>query len=268
MKKIPSESKYAIVTGASSGIGATFAKELATKGYNLILIARRKEKLENLANILSQEFKVDVEVLQADLSNIEMIEEVVNRLKQVEGIEVLVNNAGFGLLGKFADIELSKQLDMINVHSIASFSLTRAVIPEMIKNNKGFIINVASVSGLMYKSGNIAYSVTKSFLIVFSEALQEELRNSNIKIQALCPGMTITEFHDKDKLPDFDKSVVPNSFWMTSESVVRKSLRALKRRKTVYIPSFKYKMVVWLYNGFIIGGITNFIVNKVLRTKK
>lgn len=268
MKNIPLGSKVAVITGASSGIGEMFARELAAKGYNLILVARRKQKLEELANEMNLKFKVSTEVILADLSEMTKIEELVTYFTEKEGIEVLVNNAGYGLLGNFVDIELSKQLKMIKVHSIASYCFSKAVLPAMLKNNKGFIINVSSLSGLMPKYGNVAYTVSKSFLIVFSQTLQEELRNTNIKIQALCPGMTVSEFHNKEKLPNFDKSSVPKKFWMTSEEVVRKSLKSLRKRKTIYVPGWKNRLSLRISNNFLIGAIIRYFISLRFRRNK
>ncbi|MCE7741242.1 MAG: SDR family oxidoreductase [Candidatus Heimdallarchaeota archaeon] len=265
MNEISEASKIAVITGASSGIGEAFAIELASQGYDLVIIARRIEKLDELANKVGTNFGTNSDIIIADLSQSKEIEMVIGRLKEIEGIEVLVNNAGYGLSGRFADVDLQTQLDMITVHNIASYSLTRAVVPDMIKRDKGTIINVSSMSGLMPRFGNVAYTVTKAFLIVFSEALQEELSNTKIKIQALCPGMTHTEFHDEDKLPHFDKSTVPKNFWMTSEDVAKKSLKALSRRKTIYVPGFRNRLLVGATNNFLIGGIIRFFVSWKLK---
>ncbi len=267
MSTTSSISKKAVISGASSGIGESFALELASQGYDLVIIARRTEKLEILANKLKTSFGTNSEILVADLSQNKEIDTLAKRLEKIEGIEVLVNSAGFGLSGKFAEVDLETQQKMITVHNIASFSLTRAILPDMIKRDKGSVINVSSMSGLMTKFGNVAYTTTKAFLVVFSEALQEELRGTSIQIQALCPGMTHTEFHDEKNLPNFDKSSVPKNFWMTSEEVVRKSLKALNKKNTVYIPGFWNKFIVRTTNNFLIGGLTHFIVSKVLRRK-
>ncbi|MHA1200715.1 MAG: SDR family NAD(P)-dependent oxidoreductase [Candidatus Heimdallarchaeaceae archaeon] len=257
----------AVVTGASSGIGEAFALEFASQGYDLVIVARRMEKLDELANRVGMDFGTDTDVVVADLSQKSEIETVITRLEEIGGIDVLVNNAGYGLSGKFADIDLETQLDMITVHNIASYSLAKTVLPDMIKRDKGAIINVSSMSGLMPRTGNVAYTVTKAFLIVLSEALQEELVHTKIKVQALCPGMTHSEFHDNNKSAHFDKSSVPKNMWMTSEEVVRKSLKALKRGKTVYVPGFLNRQIVKTTNNSITGGIIRYLVAGKLRKK-
>lgn len=263
-KRVP---PIAVITGASSGIGLSFAKKLAAKGYNLIVIARRKNKLEQLAEDLQKEYKTDVNIITADLSKLEDIQRVSNGILEFENVEVLVNNAGFGLIGSFVEDDPQKQTSMLMVHNLASFLLCRTVIPDMLRRNCGIIVNVASMSGLMVKYGNVIYTSTKSFLITLSQSLQEELKASNIKIQALCPGMTKSEFHDSKELQDFDKKSVPRNFWMTSDKLVEKSLKALNKRKTVYIPGLRNKLVVWTSNNILIGAIIRFFIRKKLKKK-
>ena len=219
----------AVITGASSGIGLAFARKLASEGYHLIITARRKERLDEIAHELQEKYGKVIEVISADLSKLEDIEMVSQKIQESKNLEILVNNAGYGLPGKFVDNDPVKQQDMLMVHNVASFQLCRSAVPIMLKNDKGTIINVASISGLMVKFGNVTYNATKSFLIVLSQSLQEELKYSNIKIQALCPGMTRSEFHNTEELKIFDKSAVPKNFWMTSETLVKKSFKALFR---------------------------------------
>jgi short-subunit dehydrogenase len=228
--------KTALITGASSGIGRSFAEILAKEGYNLILVARRKQKLDALAETLTKQFSIESKVLVADLSKIEQVKVVEETIKSLDNIDILVNNAGFGLSSSFAEGNYERQLDMVNIHVVASYLLSRAAVPIMLRVNKGLIINVSSMSGLMTKLGDVTYTTTKAFLIVFSESLQEELRDTNIKIHALCPGMTYSEFHDTKDLEKFDRSVVPKRLWMSSQEVATKSLRAARKGKVVYVP--------------------------------
>ena len=259
-------SKIAVITGASSGIGTAFAKELASQGYNLIIIARREQRLKELARILKEKHETNVEIIIADLSQIDDIEIITQRLEKIEKIDLLVNNAGFGLSGKFVDTEKTKLFDMIYVHDLASFSFCRAVLPNMLKRNQGSIINVSSMSGLMIKYGNVTYTVTKAFLISLSESLQEELRNTKIKIQALCPGMTKSGFHDTKELTSFNKNLVPKGLWMNSETLVKKSLAALNKKKTVYIPGFRNKLIVKISNNLFTGKIIRYLAYKRLKS--
>ncbi len=254
--------KTALITGASSGIGKSFAEILAKEGYNLILVARRKHKLDALAETLADQFSVETKVIVADLSITEQITNVVETIKSLEHINVLVNNAGFGLSSSFAKGDYERQLAMVNVHVVASYMLSRAAVPIMLRKNEGLIINVSSMSGLMIKFGDVTYTTTKAFLITFSESLQEELRNTNINIHALCPGMTYSEFHDTKELEEFDKSTVPKRLWMSSAEVVKKSLKAARKGKVVYVPGFLNRLSLFLSNMFIVRRLSQWIISR------
>ncbi|MBY9000831.1 MAG: SDR family oxidoreductase [Candidatus Heimdallarchaeota archaeon] len=254
--------KLALITGASSGIGKSFAEQLAEEGYNLILVARRKQKLEDLAEKLSKKFSTESQIVVADLSELEQIKNVVDIINSLDSIDILINNAGFGLSSGFAEGNAERQLDMVKVHVLASFSLCRAVIPVMLKRNEGLVINVSSISGLMIKYGDVTYTATKSFLIVLSEALQEELRKTDIRIHALCPGMTYSEFHDTEDLENFDRSSVPKGLWMSSSEVVRKSLKAARKGKTVYVPGFLNRVSLFFSNIALIRKISQWFIER------
>lgn len=254
--------KTALITGASSGIGKSFAEILAKEGYNLILVARRKQKLDELAETLSKQFSVESTVIVADLTEIEQMKVVEETIKSLEHLDILVNNAGFGLSSGFAEGNYERQLDMVNIHVIASYMFCRAAVPVMLKENKGLIINVSSMSGLMTKYGDVTYTTTKAFLIVLSESLQEELRDTNIKIHALCPGMTYSEFHDTKDLEKFDKSTVPRSLWMSSKEVASKSLRAARKGKVVYVPGFLNRLSLFFTKMVLIRKISQWFISK------
>ncbi|MCG3256822.1 MAG: SDR family NAD(P)-dependent oxidoreductase, partial [Candidatus Heimdallarchaeota archaeon] len=147
------EKPFAVITGASSGIGEAFALGLALMGFNLMIIARRENKLQEIAKELRDKQDIDVLVIKADLSKIEDIDMVYEKLRETENITLLINNAGFGVSGSFIESDLTKQIDMINVHNIASFQFCKAVLPQMIERNTGTIINVSSIGGLMVKYG-------------------------------------------------------------------------------------------------------------------
>ena len=230
--------KTALITGASSGIGATFARQLAAKGYNLFLVARRRDRLASVANELQKAHSVSVETLLADLANLSDIEKVERRISKIENLSTLINNAGFGVSGNFAETDPDKQIDMMNVHIVASVRLCRAALPGMIARHHGTIINVASTGAFVPIPGHIMYNATKAYLVFFSEALQAELARTGVNVQALCPGFTYTEFHDTSEFTTFNRSRIPKLLWMSAEEVVTKSLKALKRNKTVYIPGF------------------------------
>ncbi len=262
------EKPFAVITGASSGIGEAFALGLALMGFNLMIIARRENKLQEIAKELRDKQDIDVLVIKADLSKIEDIDMVYEKLRETENITLLINNAGFGVSGSFIESDLTKQIDMINVHNIASFQFCKAVLPQMIERNTGTIINVSSIGGLMVKYGGVTYTTTKAFLVTLSEALQEELRHTNIKIQALCPGMTESGFHNTKEFERFDKSIVPKKFWMSSYEVAQKSLEALSKKKTVYVPGFRNRLIVTLSNSKIFEKIIKSLAKRKLSKKK
>jgi short-subunit dehydrogenase len=233
-----------LITGASSGIGATFARRLATRGYNLILVARRKERLTNLVSELEQQYPVTAEILVADLSQSAGIEQVEKRITELESLAMLINNAGFGTTDNFANIVLSRQLEMVQLHVVASMRLSRAALPGMIAHHRGTIINVSSVAAFIPMPRNVTYCATKAFLNTFSEALQAELTGTGVQIQALCPGFTYTEFHDTTEFENYKRARIPKVLWMSAESVVDESLNALKRGQVIFIPGLKYRLLV------------------------
>ena len=233
----------ALITGASSGIGAAYARQLAAMGYNLILVARREERLAALAAELKERYPISAQVLAADLSNPAGVERVEAYIARLERLDVLINNAGFGSPGSFVEADFANQLAMIQVHVVASVRLTRAALPLMMTRQRGAIINVSSIAGLVPIPGSATYSATKAYLNVFSEALQAELRDTDIKIQALCPGFTRTGFHDTPEHQGFGRSEIPEFMWMSAEEVAAQSLSGLDRHQVVLVPGFKNRLV-------------------------
>lgn len=237
----------ALITGASSGIGAAFAHKLASQGYDLILVARREAKLAQLAAALRQEFRVNVEVLAADLSQPADVARVETRIAGLTPLELLVNNAGFGVPGKFAEIPLERTLAMIDVHVLASTRLSRAALPGMMARDKGGLINVSSIGAFIPKPEDAVYCATKAYLVAFSQALQAELEDTGVQVQALCPGFVPTEFLDH---PEYEalqaKDKIPGWLWMSAEAVVEESLQSLKCGQVICIPGFKNRLIVAL----------------------
>lgn len=238
----------AVITGASAGLGLCFAKKLAEYGFDLVLIARRKDRLQDIATRLESEHSIQCEILPADLALDEDIEKVADHIKKISDLDILINNAGFATLGNFIDVPVEKDMRMIHVHMKASVQFTYAALQIMRKRKQGVIINVSSIGAFILTPGNALYDATKSFLNTFSQNLSLELQGSGIKIQALCPGFMSTEFHESGDLKNFDKSVIPDSSWMTPESVVSQSLKALgKNKRTIFIPGRKKRFAKWLY---------------------
>ena len=249
-----------LITGASSGMGAAFARKLAAQGKNLILVARRKERLETLAEEIRRDHGVAVETLVADLTDLAHVEKVEKRMHEVKALDMLINNAGFGTTGNFHEIDLARQIDMINLHVIASVRLCRAALPGMIARKGGAIINVSSAGAFMPAQGNVTYCSTKAFLVTFSEALQRELTGTGVKIQALCPGFTRTEFHDTSEFEKLDRSLIPRFLWTSADDVVDASLKTLKKGTVAYIPG--------LANHFLVAVVRNQILSKLLLDRR
>lgn len=223
----------ALITGASSGLGMAFTRLLAERGYDLIIIARRREKLASLAVDLKNTHQVAIEILPADLSTQAGIHKVARRIHLLQRLDLLINNAGFGLGGEFSRQSVDKNIAMLQVHCAAPVRLVHAALPGMIERQSGSIINVASVSAFAPMIGNVQYSASKSYLVTFSKALQLENRKYGIKIQALCPGFFHSEFHE---VMHANKRAIPQWLFMQADEVARRSLAALKRKSVIYIP--------------------------------
>ena len=237
----------AVITGASSGLGASFARQLAERGFGLVLTARREDRLRVLAEKLSSEFRVRCEVLAADLSEDAGILRVCERIGAIGDLDILVNNAGFGTAGNYADVPIGQSMRMVNVHVAASMRLAHAALGAMRARKRGAIINVASMAAFAITPGDVVYDATKAFLVAFSEALALETGGEGIRIQALCPGFTHTEFHDAGKMAGLDAASIPRTLWMEADRVVSLSLQALGRKgRTVFIPGWKNRASTWL----------------------
>ena len=188
----------ALVTGASSGIGLAYARLLASEGFDLVIVARDLPRLNKLAKELSKVNKIKVQILKADLTKPTQLAKVESRLaSKVNPIAVLINNAGFGIKRSFIDSDLKREQELLDVLVTAPMRLTHAVLPSMIKQNGGIIVNVSSIASWI--AGG-TYSAAKSYLTVFSEYLTNELKGTKIKVSALCPGFTRTEFHQRGKM--------------------------------------------------------------------
>jgi short-subunit dehydrogenase len=226
----------ALVTGASSGIGEVFARKLAGKGYHVILVARRKERLEKLAAELQS-----VEVLAADLATDSDLHAVEQRIIAEPKLEFLVNNAGFGIPGSYHSSDINAQDKMHHLHIIAVGRLTHAALQGMVERSKGVIINVSSVAGFLQAPSSVSYNATKAWINSFTAGLYIELKSihSRVRVQALCPGFTYTEFQDTAGV---DRSTIPKSLWMPADDVVEASFRGLERDKLFVVPGWRYRL--------------------------
>ena len=238
--------KWALITGASSGIGEQFARHLAAQGYDLCLTGRRADRLEGIASELRDQHKVQAEAVVADLATEEEIRVVEAWIKSHAPIQMLVNNAGYGIRSYFIDGSTDEVVKMIHVHAVAPVRLMGAALPGMRQANEGTIINVSSPAAYASLPGNGTYAGTKSFLNAFSESLARELEGTAIRVQILLPGYTYSDFHKRPAYEGVDTySSVPKFMWQTSEYVARTSLKALKGGGLYCTPGWLYKLLVF-----------------------
>jgi uncharacterized protein len=231
----------AVVTGASAGIGREFAGQLAKRGYDLLLVARDRDRLTGVADSLASTHGVGAEAFQADLSRDDDVTRLAERIAASPRLTLLVNNAGFGTRGRLAEVDPGRQVAMVRLHTLAPMRLTQAALPVMLRNRAGAVVNVSSVASFIYSAGNANYCATKAYLTTFSEGLAAELAGTGVRVQALCPGFTRTEFHSRMAEPDR----LPGFAWLSAEAVVEHSLRCLDRGgPTVCIPGLRFRIVV------------------------
>lgn len=253
------EQKLALVTGASSGLGAEFARQIAARGYDLVLTARREKRLAALGAELASRHDVAYEVVVADLSTDPGIAAVEARLKR-GGVHLLVNNAGFGISKAFAEADPEGQSAMLSVHVTAPMRLTHAALPYMLERRSGGVINVASLAAFVSLPNNANYSATKAYLMRLSRAVHAEVRRKGVTVQALCPGLTVTEYHDHQERGR-SKRRGPGFLWAPAGSVVCDSLRALDRRQALCVPGAINRAIYWVCKL----GVADALVPLVLR---
>lgn len=229
-----------LVTGASSGIGMAFARRLAARGDDLVVVARSEGRLKELADELQSGSGRDVEVLLADLTLADDVGRVEQRLQSDERpVELLVNNAGFGTAGTFVELPVGREDEEIRLNVLALMRLTHDALPGMLRRGHGGVINVSSVGGFQAGPNNATYSATKAFVTSFSEAVHEELRGTGVNVLALCPGFTRTEFHQRGS---FDTEHLPKLAWQTPEAVVDEALAAIEKGKALCVPGLVNKL--------------------------
>ncbi|MDX1803025.1 MAG: SDR family oxidoreductase [Alcanivorax sp.] len=231
-----------LVTGASAGIGEEFARQLASQGHNLVLAARRLEKLQALAAELRDRHGVEIACVSADLADADAPQTLVARLEE-QGVRLsgLVNNAGFGDRGSFADLSLERQMNMVQLNVTALVELTWRVLPQLRQASSAFVINVASTAAFQAGPNMAIYYATKAFVLSFSEALHEELKGSGVAVSALCPGATDSEFAQEANMTN---TLLFKAGTMTPRAVVAKALAG--RKRAIVIPGLKNLILVWL----------------------
>ena len=227
----------ALVTGASSGIGRAYAVELAAQGYDLVLVARDKARLEALA----EQLRVDTQVLPADLATPDGVAAVAERIGATEApIDLLVNNAGSGLYQSFGTAPLEDEQQMLALNVGAVLELTWAAVRVMRPRGHGQILNVASVAGLVPRPETVTYGAGKAYVIALTEGISSLLRGSGVQVTVVCPGFTRTEFHDRAQV---DMSYLPGALWLSAEQVVRESLADLRGGRTISVPGRAWKVI-------------------------
>ena len=234
----------ALITGASSGIGAAFARRLAADGFDLVLVARDAGRLTQAARDLGASHKVRVEVLAADLADLAACDVVSARLSdESRPIDLLINNAGFATKGAFSTVALDREQALLDVLVRAPMRLTHAALPGMIKRCGGMVINVSSVASFL-ASGT--YSAAKAWLTVFSESVDAQLRGTGVHVCALCPGYVRTDFHERG---GFDMTGVPEWMWLDADSVVAAALRDARAGRKISVPGIQYKVLSTVARG-------------------
>lgn len=231
----------ALVTGATAGLGAEFAEQLAAQGSALVLVARNAERLEEKAAALRSRFRVSVEVLAADLHDDDGVSRVLARLRDSsDPVSTLVNNAGYGLPHSFEENRLEDELNHAAIHLTVPLALSHAALQGMLARGTGRIVNVASVAGFTPRG---SYSALKAAMINFSRWANFTYRKRGVTVMALCPGFVHTEFHQRMGM---DKASVPRWMWLDAEDVVRAALKDLSAGKAVSIPSRRYRVLAFI----------------------
>jgi short-subunit dehydrogenase len=249
-------SKWAIITGASSGIGKALAFEFAAGGFNLLLTARNGAALTEIAGACTKEYGIETQVIPADLACLDSIESLLTGLKtEARHYEILVNNAGFGVHGEFASTNVEQNIQLINVQLTAALKLTKAVLPSMIARRSGRILNVASVYSFSPVPLQSVYAACKAFLLSFSSSLQNELKDTGITVTVFCPGTTQTEFRSRAGIGEKRK----NS-GMTAQEAARVAYAETLRGTHIVVPGFLNRLFV-----FLAKRLPNEIVTPIVR---
>lgn len=227
-------SNWAVITGASSGIGLSIAKILANKSFDLLLVGRNENRLSQIQSDLSQKKDIRVEYLVADLSIQEGIASTIKAIQNLDGkLEILVNNAGVGIWGKFADLSWEQQEKMLTLNNTALLALTHATIPSMVKNKKGHILNIGSTASFQAVPGMAVYSASKGFVVQFSRALHEELHGSGINVTCVNPGATETAFVERAGMQGSSLEKQAEKFNMSPDDVAKIAVDAMLSNKNV-----------------------------------
>lgn len=234
MNKLELSHRTALVTGASGGLGADFARQLASRGANLILVARREDQLQAVATEIEKKYGVSVQTISQDLAIPDAPQELYDQLHaQGTHVDVLVNNAGFGLYGAFTELPWERQKAMLDLDIITLTNMTRLFLPEMLAKKSGYILQVASVGAYQPSPTYAAYSAAKAYVLSLGEAINYELRHSGVSVTVISPGVTATEFL---KVAGQSPSLYQRIMMMDSSTVARIGIDSMLRRRASVVP--------------------------------
>lgn len=250
----------ALITGPTAGLGAGYARRYARDGYNLVLVARNVDRLEDLAGELRAADGVEVEVLPADLT--EAADRAIVAERLAAGVQVLVNNAGFGTSGEFWTAEPDRLQAQLDVNVTAVMHFTRAALPPMLAAGCGTVINIASVAGLLSGRGS-TYSASKAWVVSFTEGLANGLAGTGVSIHAVCPGFVHTEFHERAGI---DMTSLPSIMWLGVDDVVADSLADVAKGKIISIPGLQYKVLTTV-GRLVPRGVVRAVNNRTGRSR-
>ncbi len=257
-----------LITGASSGIGESLARHGARRKHNLVLVARRKERLDILAEELISEHDISVEVIDADLTDDKSRASVMNRISRGD-IDVLINNAGFGSSGPFVELDLDNEINEIDLNVRALVSLTHCALVPMVEKGYGTVVNISSIASYQPMSGNAVYGATKAFVTSFSHAIREELSERGVNVMVVCPGPTQSEFFERSAWQhSYKKSdIYPALLWQTADDVAKATFRGIDHQQGVVIPGLSNKFLAALSSS-LPGSVTRKITAIVAKGRR
>jgi short-subunit dehydrogenase len=234
-----------LITGATSGIGAEYARRLAADGYDLVITGRREAKIQALADEIRHTSGRQVEVKLVELSDPAQLDDLIESIKDRE-LQMLVNNAGFGTTRFFHREPFERYEQMIATHILAHTKITYAVLPEMIERGRGTIINVSSAGAFLPSPKTVTYSGTKAYLVAFTESLHMELEGTGVQVQVVCPGLTRTDMHVRLGIPEAATTDWGPFKWISTQEVVDCSLRCLKKKRVLCLPGRLNRILVFM----------------------
>lgn len=242
--------KLALITGASSGIGAAYARTLAAKQHDLILVARREDRLQALAQELARQYGVEAEILPADLTSDEGLRQVEACIEQGPTLDMFVHSAGFGTRGHFADVAPEKLRGQVLLHDLAAVRLLRAAIPAMRERGVGQLILISSLAAFFATAEYTLYSASKAFLNTLAQGLDAELAPSGVRVQVVCPGLVRTGFMETEEYKDFSYDKVPALAWMEADEVVVEAMASLDAQgPLLFVPGRFNRLFVQALNA-------------------